>query len=290
MVGALKKSVPSSFPHYRAVESHLSSLPSFKPGSVEIVGSEGSLVAVVSVSGEENRDQIRNAAANAVRALRSKGASGKVILESFGNDEEAVLEGALLGAWTWSLKTRGDEQETQKKTLVPELASGKRFAATEIGVAAELEARVMSSLPANMLTPSMFCQRIESEAQNISGVDVRVFEEDEIQRMGMQGLIVVGKGSQEKIKLLQLVYRGRSGGDDSIDVALVGKGVTFDSGGVSIKPSANMADMKADMMGGACVAQALLALARQKAETNVVAIVPLVENMCSGNATRPGDV
>lgn len=214
------KTLPSSFPLRSVLESHLASLPSFKAGSVELIGSSGNLVSVVGVSGEETCDQARNAAASAVRQLKKKGVNGKVVLlgESFQADEAAVLEGALFGAHSWSLKTL-DKNDGE---LTVELESGKKFPNTVIDVEAELEARVMASLPANMLTPTLFCDRILKSARAVPEVEARVFEEDEIQRMGMQGLVIVGKGSHEKIKLLQLVYRGRPS-DDSIDVALIGK-------------------------------------------------------------------
>lgn len=217
---ARSKSVPASFAHRHVVESHLSSLPTFKAGAVEVIGSNDQLISVVGVSGEETRDQLRNAAASAVRSLQRKGASGKAVLlgETFGNDEEAVLEGAMFGAHVWSLKTR----ETEKGILSPELESGKKFPHTVIDVEAELEARVMANLPANMLTPALFCDRVINSARSVPEVEIRVFEEDEIQRMGMQGLVVVGKGSHEKIKLLQLVYRGRPS-DTDFDIALIGK-------------------------------------------------------------------
>jgi leucyl aminopeptidase len=187
VVGASKGVLPSgSFTKYRgAVESHLASLPRFKTGSVEVVGIDGSLLAVVSVSGEETRDQVRQAAANAVRALQNKGASGKVVLDGASlGDEESALEGSLLGAHSWSLKMGEDKDAI--RSLQVELLSGKRYEQVEVAVQAELEARVMASLPANMLTPTMFCNRVKEAAQSVPQVEVRVFEEDELRRMGMQ--------------------------------------------------------------------------------------------------------
>lgn len=143
-------------------------------------------------------------------------------------------------------------------------------------------------MPANIINPTTFCEKVKEFAAGDAAIEITVFEEDEIKKMGMNGLIVVGQGSKEKVKLLQVKYKGRS--DDKIDIGYVGKGVTFDSGGISIKPAGGMWEMKADMSGGATTVMATLAASKRKLPVNIVCVVPLVENMPSGSATRPGDI
>jgi leucyl aminopeptidase len=109
-----------------------------------------------------------------------------------------------------------------------------------------------------------------------------------MEKKGMGSLLSVAKGSAQPPKLIRLSYKGRGG--EGYDLALVGKGITFDTGGISIKPAANMEAMKADMTGAASVIAAMGAIAQLKPKANVVAIAPCTENMPGGNATKPGDV
>ena len=124
---------------------------------------------------------------------------------------------ALFGAHAWSMKSKKEEQPV---ALQVRLASGAAFPETEAAAWAELEARTLANLPANVLTPAAFCERVRAAAAGLP-VELRVFEEAELEALGLRGLLVVGKGSQEKIKMLEIVYRGRRGG---VDVGLVGKG------------------------------------------------------------------
>jgi leucyl aminopeptidase len=156
-------------------------------------------------------------------------------------------------------------------------------------VAAEAanRARELQDLPSNVATPSFLANRArEIEAQHDS-VSVEVLGRDEITEHGMGGLVAVSKGTAEEPKLITLTYRGGSGGDT---LGLVGKAVTFDSGGISIKPSARMEEMKMDMSGGAAVLEAVAAIAELGLPLDVAAAVPSTENMPSGTATKPGDI
>jgi leucyl aminopeptidase len=120
------------------------------------------------------------------------------------------------------------------------------------------------------------------------GLEVEVLEKEQMAEMGMGALLGVAQGSQQPPKFIILRYKGSS--SDEVDVALVGKGITFDSGGISIKPSERMSDMKGDMAGGASVMATLITLARLKPKVNVTAIVPATENLPSGTALKPGDI
>lgn len=145
--------------------------------------------------------------------------------------------------------------------------------------------RELVSEPGNVLYPETFVKRAQ-ELQDL-GVTVEAFGEEQLKKMGAGALLAVGQGSERDSYLLVMQYNG---GGDEAPVALVGKGVTFDTGGISIKPSNNMHDMKYDMGGGGVVMGAMKALATMKAPVNVVGVVGLAENMPSGNAQRPGDI
>jgi leucyl aminopeptidase len=141
--------------------------------------------------------------------------------------------------------------------------------------------------PANFMTPSRMAE-VAREVAHGYGLEVNVLEREQMLEMGMGALLGVAQGSAEPPKFIILNYRGRNPGE--IDVALAGKGITFDSGGISIKRSEGMGDMKADMSGGAAVMAAISAVARIKSEINVTAVVPATENLPSGRALKPGDV
>ncbi|RNF33136.1 leucyl aminopeptidase [Paracoccus methylarcula] len=139
--------------------------------------------------------------------------------------------------------------------------------------------------PANVLTTSDFADRLK--AMEEIGLSVEVLEEDELARLGMRALLAVGRGSEAPSKVV--VMRWNGGGDEA-PLALVGKGVVFDSGGISIKPAAGMEEMTMDMGGAGVVAGVMRTLALRQAKANVVGLVGLVENMPDGRAQRPGDI
>src|SRR6056297_1795812 len=147
-------------------------------------------------------------------------------------------------------------------------------------------ARDLITEPANHLTTTEFANRIK--AMEKLGLKVTVLEEDDMQTLGMGALLSVGHGSASPSKLAVMEWQG--GAKDAAPLALVGKGVVFDTGGISLKPAAGMEDMTMDMGGAGVVCGTLHALARRKAKANVVGLVGLVENMPSDRATRPGDV
>jgi leucyl aminopeptidase len=140
--------------------------------------------------------------------------------------------------------------------------------------------------PANVLTTTEFANRL-AEMESL-GLKVEVLEEDELEKLGMRTLLCVGQGSDSPSKVVVMQWNGGAKGDAPL--ALVGKGVVFDTGGISLKPAGGMEDMTMDMGGAGVVAGTMRALALRKAKANVVGLVGLVENMPSGNATRPGDV
>ncbi|AVO39509.1 leucyl aminopeptidase [Pukyongiella litopenaei] len=140
--------------------------------------------------------------------------------------------------------------------------------------------------PANVLTTTEFAARAE-ELRGL-GLEVEVLDEDRLQELGMRTLLSVGQGSESPTKVVVMQWKG--GRDGDAPLALVGKGVVFDTGGISLKPAAGMEEMTMDMGGAGVVTGTMRALALRKARANVVGLIGLVENMPSGNATRPGDV
>ncbi|GAA0731150.1 leucyl aminopeptidase [Sphingomonas japonica] len=147
--------------------------------------------------------------------------------------------------------------------------------------------RTLVAEPANILFPESFVERCDE--LRALGVDFTVLDEAAMAELGMGALLGVSQGSRREARLLAMHWNG-TGKDGNPDLALVGKGVTFDTGGISIKPAAGMEDMKWDMGGAGAVAGTMKALALRKAKVNVVGVCGLVENMPDGNAQRPGDV
>jgi leucyl aminopeptidase len=147
--------------------------------------------------------------------------------------------------------------------------------------------RDLVSEPANILYPESFVQKTKEDFANLN-IKIEALGEKEMHKLGMHALLGVGQGSKKESQLLVMQYNG--GAKDEAPLAFVGKGVTFDTGGISLKSSANMEDMKYDMSGAAIVTGLIKALAARKAKVNIVAIAALAENMPDGNAQRPSDV
>ena len=184
----------------------------------------------------------------------------------------------------------GTPREDVKGEVTMMVSKPEEVARTTAPLAAVSEGvfftRDLVNEPANILTTDDFAARLA--AMQEIGLDVEILEEDELEKLGMRTLLAVGQGSDSPSKVV--VMRWNGGDKDEAPFALVGKGVVFDTGGISLKPAAGMEDMTMDMGGAGVVAGAMRALALRKAKTNVVGLVGLVENMPSGSATRPGDV
>jgi len=167
------------------------------------------------------------------------------------------------------------------KELQEGLACGKAYAeGTNL-------ARDLVNTPGNLLTPTVFAEQAV-ELANRHDLAYEILDKADMARLGMGGLLAVNRGSDEPPKLIVLKYQGRDDWDEVL--GFVGKGITFDSGGISIKPAANMDLMKTDMGGAAAVLGAMEAIARLKPKVNIVAVVPTTENLLSGSAYKPGDV
>ncbi|MGQ3673002.1 leucyl aminopeptidase [Xanthobacter sp. TB0136] len=168
-----------------------------------------------------------------------------------------------------------------------EAAARKAWAAREAVADGVVLARDLVNEPANVLDPPEFARRVQERLSTV-GVEIEVLDEDALARLGMRALLAVGQGSIKESRVVVMRWNGGKKGEAPL--AFIGKGVTFDTGGISIKPAAGMEDMKGDMGGAACVTGTLYALAARKAKVNAVGVIGLVENMPDGAAQRPGDI
>ena len=204
----------------------------------------------------------------------------------------AVVLGARLRGWRYDkyrTKLAADQQASLTTVRIAGAPDGTEAAwEIEAALAEGIElTRELVTEPANIIYPESFVERVKPRAEAV-GLKVRVLDDAEMAKLGMGALLGVAQGSRRPARLLVLEWNGGAAG--AKPTAFVGKGVTFDTGGISIKPAAGMEDMKWDMGGAGAVAGAMLALAGRKAKANIVGICGLVENMPDGNAQRPGDV
>ena len=149
-------------------------------------------------------------------------------------------------------------------------------------------AKYLGDLPANHCTPKIIEKKVKAMTKDFPKLKIKSFNEQQMQKMGMGSFLSVSRGSEEPARMMVIEYKGGKANEKPI--ALVGKGVTFDTGGVSIKPSPAMDEMKWDMCGAATVFGVMSTLARLNADVNVVGVMGCAENMCSSTATKPGDV
>ncbi|AFB20719.1 leucyl aminopeptidase [Rickettsia canadensis] len=203
-----------------------------------------------------------------------------------------VASGAFLASYRFD-KYRTNLKEAEKFAVESievftdnNTEAAKLFEVKKLVAEAVFFTRDISNEPSNIKTPQVYAERIVDILEPL-GVDVDVIGEREMKNLGMGALLGVGQGSQNESKLVVMEYKG---GSKYPTIALVGKGVIFDTGGISLKPSSNMHLMRYDMGGSAAVVGSMIAVAGQKLPVNIVGVVGLVENMLSGNAQRPGDV
>ncbi|RIV38482.1 leucyl aminopeptidase [Micromonospora radicis] len=245
-------------------------------------------------------ETLRRAAGAAVRSLA--GAARVALALPLPDDADAaaavraVAEGALLGGYRFAgYKTRPqpNRREPVAEVLVAVPDAADATARAEVARAAAVSAAVRRTrdwvnIAPNELRPPAFADSV-AEAARAAGLGVEVLDEAALREGGYGGIIAVGQGSEAPPRLVKLTYTP-DGGDSGKRVALVGKGITFDTGGVSIKPAQGMWEMKSDMAGAAAVAATMLAVAELKPSVTVTAYVPMAENMPSGTSYRPGDV
>ncbi|GAA5943638.1 hypothetical protein JCM1841_004591 [Sporobolomyces salmonicolor] len=254
---------------------------------------------------EENalKEQARKTAAMATHALKAAG-SKHFLVDPLASPHSAAV-GATLANHVWNLKTTSDAKaklepveigllgDRAAPTLESEQASEGRIALDwETGKVygqAQNFARVLMETPANRMTPTIFCETAKKQFEGLENVTMEAHDLAWAESRKMGSFISVSRGSDEPLRFLELHYKGAADKDEQ-PIAFVGKGITFDSGGISLKPGAGMKEMRADMGGAATTLAATWAIAKLRIPINLVLCIPLTENMPSGKATKPGDV
>lgn len=233
-------------------------------------------------------EYVRNAACNGFKALSGLKLTD-IYFDNFDKYTKAAAEGAYLSAYKFQ-----EFKEESKRTKIPNIhfaedAENKNeWERGKTMAEAQNFARKLMETPANLMTPTIFVDTVKKQYEGLANLEIVAHDEEWAKQNKMGCFLSVTNGSAEPAKFLEIKYNG--GKKDSKPIALVGKGITFDSGGISIKPSAKMDQMRGDMGGAANVVSAIFGLAKLKVPINVVGLVPLCENMPGGRASKPGDV
>ncbi|HKO42079.1 MAG TPA: leucyl aminopeptidase [Pyrinomonadaceae bacterium] len=270
---------------------HLLNNNQLKPQRLLLVG--------VGEQSDYTRTQVSQMAGTAVRLLRGKSVKSLAIVPRLDGSADdvasAVVEGALMATFDPDKYRTADKENRTIELLVVASEGADNAALTKgiergriIGEAVNL-ARDMANEPGAYLTPTIMAERAREVANELN-LSIDVLDEERMQQEGMGSLLSVARGSDEPAKLIILKYTPESPIKSDGLIAFVGKGVTFDSGGISLKPGENMELMKYDMTGGATVIAAMQAIAQLKPPIPVLGVVPATENLPSGKATKPGDV
>ena len=260
-------------------------------------GSVRRLLLIGTGTGDAGGEAAEKLGGTAAARLQTSGEKTAVIdLSGLGYDADAAARvglGAALRSWRYDryrTKLKDNQKPTLDEIVVVGGATGaaerydQRWAAVVEGVSLTRE---LVTEPANIIYPETFVERVRKSLEG-AGIELEVLDRAAMEKLGMGALLGVAQGSVREARLLILKWNGAS--KDGQPTAFVGKGVTFDTGGISIKPAAGMEAMKWDMGGAGAVVGAMKALALRKAKANIVGICGLVENMPGGNAQRPGDV
>ena len=281
-----------------------------KVGDISLIHTMGKIaparVVVVGLGPADKFDAqvVRQVSADVARYLRQKGIKEAVTIAhgaGIGGLEpttsgQAIAEGSLLGLYKFGTYLSSSKEaggELEKLTIVEQ--DQERASEIETGVAAGIVAaeatilaRDMVNEPANVMTPAQMAKIARRVAES-EGLTLNILEAPQMREMGMGALLGVAQGSDEPPKLIVMDYKGDPD-NPSNNLGLVGKGITFDTGGISLKQPGGMEAMKGDMAGGASVIAAMKMIGQEKPKINVTGIVAATENMPSGSAQRPGDV
>ena len=247
-------------------------------------GMDAEAVEIVVLDPRADLDDIRRAGATLGKSLGEK---NLLILPGTLRDLPHLIEATVLRDYKYLAQKTDDAKPRGTITVFSSDPSQTKTDTEALLAVAEgvFFTRDLVNAPANVLTTTEFAAQLK-QMEDI-GLKVEVLEEEALEKLGMGALLAVGQGSDSPSKVVVMQWNG---GGDEPPLALVGKGVVFDTGGISLKPAAGMEDMTMDMGGAGTVAGTMRALALRKARANVVGLVGLVENMPSGNAMRPGDV
>jgi len=271
----------------------------------KLAGVSAERVLLVGVGKERDLAETpyRAALSAAVKVLRSTGAADATIAmaelpvkqRDVAWKAEQVVSAVMEGTYRFDrLKSKPPEAKRSLKKITVQVASKEDLARAEPAIGRGLAiaegvafAKDLGNLPGNVCTPAYLAEQAQ-ELGKRSGIKVEVLEQKDMERLGMGCFLAVARGSRQPPKFIVLEYKG--GKRDAAPVALVGKGITFDTGGISIKPSAEMDEMKFDMCGAASVLGTMKAIAQMRLPLNVVGLIPATENMPGGNAVKPGDI
>jgi len=262
------------------------------------------LVAGLGKESEFNLDRVRNVSADICKTLRQKGSKSiSMALPSINNSGarvsppalvQAITEGVLLGSYTFRkyITSTPDYSDPESFSIVTDDSSQLPVLKESCNLGriiseATNRTRDIVNEPPNVLTPTELAA-IASKMAESSKLGIRIIDREEMETLGMGGILGVSQGSRQPPKFIVLEYHGRA--DKDLDLALAGKGITFDSGGISLKPSASMDEMKMDMSGAAAVLNVMGAVSEIKPVVNVTGIMPATENLPGGRAMRPGDI
>ncbi|MGC9371174.1 MAG: leucyl aminopeptidase [Paracoccaceae bacterium] len=260
-----------------------------KPGECKALAYPAGLAAeAVDVVRLDRRPSVEVARKAGAVLARAQGEADMLVLAGSNAKAAEIAFGLALRGYDFS--EHKSEEAKPRGTVTMMVTKPEEVAAQAGPMAAVAEGvfftRDLVNEPSNILTTDDFAARLA--AMQELGLEVEILEEDELAKLGMRTLLAVGQGSESPSKVV--VMRWNGGKTDDAPFALVGKGVVFDTGGISLKPAAGMEDMTMDMGGAGVVAGVMRTLALRKAKANVVGLVGLVENMPSGTAIRPGDV
>lgn len=280
-----------------------------KKGEITLIHTLGKMVpSRVLVAGLGKPDdfteqRVSDVAAQCARRLRGIGVGSAATVAHGvgiggldpGVSAQAIAEGAIMGLYRFDKYKSADADATSLDQLMVVESDKSKLEALEKGLAKGVAigeavnlCRDMGNDPANFMTPSEMAERALAVANEV-GLSLEVLEKPQMAELGMGALLGVAQGSEEPPKFIIMNYRGDPD-NPANNIGLLGKGITFDSGGLDIKNAAGMLTMKSDMSGGAAVISAMRVIGTLKPKINVTAIVPATENMPSGTAQRPGDV
>lgn len=276
----------------------------FRDFNLEINNEKHRHIVLAGLSDKMEAEDLRQLSASilsAVKSLKSKSVAIDfdglpVTKKNTASLAQALIEGLILSSYEFNeLKTKAKKEEAAKSELVINLvtklatdASLKKSAqeAMIIGETVNFSRR-LGDLPGNLMTPTILANEVVAAVKG-TGIKATIWDKARIKKEKMGGLLGVSQGSDQEPRFIILEYKGAAASKKPI--CFVGKGLTFDCGGISIKPSASMEEMKYDMCGGANVIGAAIAIAKLKLKLNFYCLVPATENLVNGSATKPGDI
>jgi leucyl aminopeptidase len=266
-----------------------------KAGEVTKVPTGGTLssplLVLVGLGPEASADAVRRAAGTAARAVPNATSVALALPADTPELVRAVTEGAILGGYAFTTYRSAEAARPADVILLSPIArqaeAVEAFEQAQVVAAAASTVRDWVNTGPGDLTPPLFAAAVAAAVAEVPDVAITVYDEQQLAELGCGGILAVGMGSAAPPRLVELSYQPA---DAVAHVALVGKGITYDSGGLTIKPGSAMKDMKSDMHGAATIVQATLAIARLGLPVRISAYAPMAENMVSGSAMRPGDV